>query len=214
MVHVVPAPLARLDAPQESADNSAAVGLTETRALFLTESACAVRIPHPENARLIVAVNVALDDPAGTLTDAGITSPMVFPESATLTGSAEFASVTVHSAMPPEMGLDGLHVRELRPGEACSRDTAAPSPPTGAAAASPIAPRTPAIPTGGAAAADGEVVISAMATTPSGMVLAFKPAARQVYAPEPGPAAQESVFPAAVKAGPALIEMEAMELAG
>jgi hypothetical protein len=67
-----------------------------------------------------VAVNVAVLEPAGTMTAAGTASAARLLESVTVAPPVATGCdiVTVHVAVPPGVRVDGVHVTEVRDGVA------------------------------------------------------------------------------------------------
>jgi len=145
-----------------------------------------------------IAENVALLEPAATLTDAGTVRLVELDDKVTL-APVDALSVTVHVLDAPGARLTGAHVRLLTVVEA-----------TGVTVP-PVLVMLMLVPVGEAprtlvtlidAVLLPESVTVTAAMTPSPIVVAFIPAAIQVY--PPAPLAQVRVLPAADSAAPAV----------
>src|SRR5579862_194777 len=127
-----------------------------------------------------VAVNAAERAPPATATEAGMVRAGLLLASVTAPppAGAAWLRVTVQEVEAPAFKELGAQVSRVRPSseEVVMEDPVA----VIAMALPPVeAPRAPATPMV-VAAVPGEIVNVTMAATPSGMVLAFKPASRQV----------------------------------
>jgi len=147
-----------------------------------------------------VALKVAVVAPAATVTEAGTVSEAlllarVTPEPPV---GAVCVSVTVQVEICPPFRLPGAQVIEERAGTATMPPIV-----VNAGSTEPVA----ATPTGFDMPIDVVVALAVkvswtLATTPAAIALVFRPASKQVN--EPCAEEHESVFPAAVAAGPAV----------
>jgi hypothetical protein len=147
-----------------------------------------------------VALNAAVVAPAATVTDAGMVSEALLLASVTLDPpvGAAWVSITVQVEIRPPFRLPGAQVIEERAGTATM-----PPAVVNVGSSEPVA----ATPTGFDMLICVVVALVArvswtLATTPVAIPLVFRPASKQVN--EPCAEEHESVFPAAVAAGPAV----------
>jgi hypothetical protein len=148
-----------------------------------------------------IALNVAVVAPEATVTDAGTVSEALLLASVTMEppAGAVCVSVTVQVEICPPFRLLGAHVIDER----AAGTVTIPPAVVNEGSPEPVA----STPTAFDMPIDAVVALVArvswtLATTPAVIAFVFKPAARHVN--KPGAEAHESVFPAAVAAGPAV----------
>jgi hypothetical protein len=151
-----------------------------------------------------VALKFAPDDPAGTVMVAGTVSNelLLDNEMAIPPDGAGMFSIAMHDEICPPFRLPGAHVIEER----AAGTATVPPVVLNAGSPEPVA----ATPTAFIMLIDVVVALAAsvtwmLATAPADIAFVFKPVSRQVK--KPGAEAHESVFPAAVAAGPAVAPM-------
>ena len=159
-----------------------------------------------------VAVKLAVDAPAATVTEAGVVNAELLSEIVTAEPPVGAAadSVTVQVDVAPEAMLEGEHTSLETTGARAWTEMLPPVPEIAIAEPSAEDPTTLLISRGTVAPLVAESWTATTATTPLPMRLAFMPLARQVN--DPLPELQVMVLPAAVKAAPADTLTETMSL--
>jgi hypothetical protein len=204
-VQVVLAPEASEEAAQPSEASVAGVAgaTTVMPVVWETPFSEAVRVAAVSTVTVpAVAVNVAEDAPAATVTEAGTPTAVLFEESATAAAEEAAAlSVTVQVEAAPELTLAGEHATELN--AAAEPGAAVTPPPVAVAATVPPAGEAPrALPTPIAAdVAPGARLTDTVATTPLPITVELTPESRHRY--PAAPPAQVTDLPAPAPAGPA-----------
>ena len=158
----------------------------------------------------MVPAKLAESAPAGTVMLVGTVRLRLLVERANAKPAAGLALLSVTVQMTEEAPISGagLHVRELSTGPAPPTVTVPPLP--ASETALPAADDATVVTT--LSAEVWEAVTVMIATTPSAIVVAFRPNAIQVY--EPVPPVHVNDFPAAVNTGPAVAKIELMFAAG
>lgn len=216
-VHVLLRPPATLDGLHAREESAGVVeaGRTVMIAVFVVPFKLAVTVAVWVAVTVpALALNVAEDAPAGTVTEAGTFSPGLLSVIDTLTPPDPAAplKLTVQVADAGAINEDGLQLSPANvAGGGALLPIVPPVPDTVSAAPLADAPETPFTATDVPLNADG-TVIATVASTPLEIVFEFAADTIQVYEPEP--LTQNTVLPAAVAAGPAVAEIAAMAAAG
>lgn len=163
-----------------------------------------------------VALKLALEEPAATVTPAETVNTVLLSEIATAAPPAGAAedSVTVQLVDPPDTTVEGEHCKFETVGRTGVLTVIVP--PVPAIALDVPSGSTPATLLSGREREEPVPVVDSVtfrtATAPDPMVFAFMPEARHMMLPAFG--LQETVLPAAVRAGPADVVTDDISLAG